>query len=50
MIHYPEIEKFDSEVYHALINELERQERNIELIAPRFKKHWNNWKRRTKLT
>ena len=33
MISYPEIEKFDSEVYHALMKELERQERNIELIA-----------------
>lgn len=33
MINYPEIEKFDTEVYNALMKELERQERNIELIA-----------------
>ena len=32
-MNYSEIEKFDSEVYHALTKELERQERNIELIA-----------------
>ncbi|MDO5047393.1 MAG: serine hydroxymethyltransferase [Anaerococcus sp.] len=30
---YKEIEKFDQEVYKALTDELERQERNIELIA-----------------
>ena len=32
-MNYSEIEKFDPEVYHALIKELQRQERNIELIA-----------------
>lgn len=32
-MNYSEIEKFDPDVYHALINELRRQERNIELIA-----------------
>ena len=32
-MNYQEIEKFDPDVYYALINELRRQERNIELIA-----------------
>ncbi len=33
MMNYSEIEKIDTDVYRALINELRRQERNIELIA-----------------